>query len=260
MLLLATTLDKIQVVTTGSANVDVHASYIDWDGKVSTPGRKNTAIASATTTDVVLAPATGVSRSVGLLNIRNTHASLSNGVTVQHTDGTIVVILKDLVYSTMTAGEEFVFSDSQGWQRFARNGALYTSARTVYSFQPANPASTSSATKVMMGLGSTCQVTTTYSNRLYVKVTGILYLTVYEAAGISLMFGTGTPPANGVASTGTSANDKYVQQPPMYAPFALSAIISGLTTNTVYWLDIAINSSGGHSMLIANVQIVVFET
>ncbi len=112
MLLLASTSDKIQVVTDTAANVDVHASYADYNGTVVSVDRKNTAIASATTTDVVTSPGSGVFRNVKTLIIRNRHASLSVLIVVKHTDGTTVAELESC---TLAPGEELIFAEGIGW-------------------------------------------------------------------------------------------------------------------------------------------------
>ena len=60
MILLQST-DALRVITSGTPPVDVHASFADLvaaTGAV-TPGRTNTAISTAATTAVVLAPAAG---------------------------------------------------------------------------------------------------------------------------------------------------------------------------------------------------------
>lgn len=114
MLLLTGTAHKIQVVT-GSAvtGIDVHASWVDLNGTTVTPGSTNTAaITSATTTDVVASPASSTQRNVKFLSVRNTHASSSNTITVQHTDGTVV---STLIKFTLLAGYTLAYSDACGW-------------------------------------------------------------------------------------------------------------------------------------------------
>src|SRR5262245_21720512 len=106
MLLLVSTSDKIQVITGQAITTDVHASYVDFDGSASvTPGRKNTAITTATTTDVVAAPGSGVYRNVKTLLIRNKHATSSVDVTVQHTDGTTTAELHKVTLAPQQALE-----------------------------------------------------------------------------------------------------------------------------------------------------------
>lgn len=95
MLLLMSTSDKIRLVTSSGAAVHTHSSYMDADlsagvmqNDTMAPGRLNTNISSATTTDIVGAPGSDVVRNVKTLHIRNTDGSLSCSVSVLHTDGT----------------------------------------------------------------------------------------------------------------------------------------------------------------------------
>lgn len=99
MLLLTSTDDKIQVVTDAADAVDVHASYMDYavgPPESTTPGRKNTPIAAAATTDVVPSPAASVQRNVKFLAIRMKGTG-PVAVTVVHTDGTNAVEIKSQV-------------------------------------------------------------------------------------------------------------------------------------------------------------------
>lgn len=121
MLLLTSTADLIEVVTDSGANVDVHASYVDLAAAVVTPGRKNTAIASATTTTVVAAPGAATQRNVKTLHLRNRHASTSAGVIVRHTDGTTTA---ELVKCTLLAGETLSYVDGQDFVVRDANGAV----------------------------------------------------------------------------------------------------------------------------------------
>lgn len=111
MLLLVSTSDKIQVVTGVAAAVDVHASYVDYDGTTVTPGRKNTAISTAATTDVVASPASSTNRSVKALTIRNKDA-VAVAVTVKHTDGSITV---ELCKVTLHPEQTLVYLDGAGF-------------------------------------------------------------------------------------------------------------------------------------------------
>lgn len=101
MILLTSTSDKIRLTTSGAVTTDVHASSVDYNGTTVTPGRQNTAITTATTTDVVGSPGTSTQRNVKSLHIRNKHATTSQTVTVIHTDGTTAC---ELVSVTLPAG------------------------------------------------------------------------------------------------------------------------------------------------------------
>jgi hypothetical protein len=119
MLLLTSITDKVRLTSTGTANLDVHASYVDYTATTQTPARTNTAISSATTTDIVGVPGSSTTRNVKFLSVRNSHASASNGVTILHTDGTTAVTLW---VGTLLAGETVVFHEGTGWQYLDANG------------------------------------------------------------------------------------------------------------------------------------------
>lgn len=124
MLLLTSTSDKIQVVTgSAGASVDAHASYIDKLGSVYTPGRTNVVnIATATTTDIVGAPAASTQRNVKSIHITNTSGSVSTQVTVVHTDG---VNVSDLIGVTLLPGENLIFGEDGSWTHHDVQGAEY---------------------------------------------------------------------------------------------------------------------------------------
>jgi hypothetical protein len=126
MLLLTSVSDLLQVVTGSTGAVEVHASWVDNLNGTITPGRTNTAsISTATTTTVVAAPAASTQRNVKFLSVRNDHASTSNLVDVQHTDGTNV---ETLWRGTLLAQESVNFGDDNGWQYLDANGAIKTAA------------------------------------------------------------------------------------------------------------------------------------
>ncbi len=142
MLNLTSTSDKVQIVTGSAVAMEVHASYVDIDASnVITPGRKNTEVSTATTTDVVASPAASTIRNVKTLVVRNNHASSSNDVTVRHTDGTTAV---DIFKATLAFGETLQFIDGVGFQVLSNTGAVKTSLN-----QGTNATSSSLSTAVL---------------------------------------------------------------------------------------------------------------
>lgn len=126
MLLLTSTSDKIQVITGSSGAISVHTSWVDNASGTITPGRTNTAsITGTTTTDVVAAPASSTQRNVKFISVFNTHASVSNLITIQHTDGTNVEILWK---ATLLAGESVEFDANGDFVYYDVNGQVKTSA------------------------------------------------------------------------------------------------------------------------------------
>jgi hypothetical protein len=112
MLLLTTTTDKIQLVTSAIATVDVHCSFMDYNGTTVTPGRQNQAINSATTTDIVAAPGSGVQRNVKTIHVRNKAGSGSVDVTVVFDQGGTDF---ELCKKTLNAGEELQYVEGAGF-------------------------------------------------------------------------------------------------------------------------------------------------
>lgn len=124
------TADKIQLVTSAAVTVDVHASYTDHtlstDNVVS--GRQNTAITTATTTDICAGPASGDVRNVKALNIRNKHASTSVDVTVViDVSGTDYELFK----VTLLAGQTLEFVEGVGFFVVAQTSKLYKNLRVT---------------------------------------------------------------------------------------------------------------------------------
>lgn len=128
MILLTSTSDTLAVVTGSTGNIDVHASYVDYNGTVVTPGRTNTvqittAVGGAGTT-IVGSPGGSTQRNVKHVSIRNAHASTSNAITVQHYDGTTTTTM---IKYTLLAGEQLHYWDERGWIVMDASGGIKNS-------------------------------------------------------------------------------------------------------------------------------------
>lgn len=120
MILLTSVSDLITVTTGSAGTINVHASYVDFNGTLVVPARTNTAtISTATTTTVVAAPASSTQRNLKFLSIFNSHATVSNLVTIQHTDGTNV---ETLWRGTLLAGETVTLDDEAEWHNYNSAG------------------------------------------------------------------------------------------------------------------------------------------
>lgn len=123
MILLTSTSDLVRVITDATADIEVHASWVDNASGTITPGRTNTAsITTATTTTVVASPGASTQRSVRHLNIRNNHGSTACTVSVDHTDGTNAEVLFKTV---LAAGEAIVLGENGVWVYYDANGKPY---------------------------------------------------------------------------------------------------------------------------------------
>jgi hypothetical protein len=140
MLLLATTTDKLQIITSSTSALDVHASYVDASNTTLVPsggGKQNTAIASAATTDVLAVPGASTVRNLKAMTVRN-KGSASNDVTVQfNQNGTLFEIYK----VTLLPGFTLQYFEDAGWImstapnffRIMRVGTAYVNATTGFT-------------------------------------------------------------------------------------------------------------------------------
>lgn len=123
MILLTSTSDLIQLVTSAAANsIDVHASYVDINGTVITPGRKNTKITTATTTSIVSSPGASTVRNLKGLYITNNSTGTNCNVAVLHYDGTITV---ELIEFVLLPGENLGYREDGSWVHRDSVGAEY---------------------------------------------------------------------------------------------------------------------------------------
>src|SRR5438105_613062 len=130
MILLTSTSDLLQVITASPVStIYVHATFMDYAAGVVTPGRTNTQITAGapTTTTVVASPASATQRNVKSLVIQNGHASSSDTITIQHTDGSTVA---QLFKYTLLAGETIQYFDTLGFQVLDAAGGLKQAAAT----------------------------------------------------------------------------------------------------------------------------------
>lgn len=129
MLILASTGDLIQAISSAAVTVDVQASWVDWNGTTATPGRLNSPITTATTTSVVPSPGSSVQRTVKSLTFRNKHASSSQTLTIQHFDNTASVT-SQMIKVTLLAGETLIRDDKGVWFVYDVNGAVKSALNT----------------------------------------------------------------------------------------------------------------------------------
>lgn len=183
MINLTSTSDLIRVVTSSASQIEVHASYVDFNGTAVTPGRTNTPhITTATTTTIVGSPGSSVQRNVKHLNITNDHASASCGVTVEHSDGTTVI---ELMAFTLLPGENMIFNEEGRWAHRDANGAEYPPAgKGAYDGYPV----------VFMKTGTAADTI------------GYWYCTSKDA-GFPGAWAPGTPGVNGRVTDGTTSGD-----------------------------------------------------
>jgi hypothetical protein len=217
MINLTSTSDLIRVTTSAASQIEVHASYVDFNGTAVTPGRTNTPyITTATTTTVVPSPGSGVQRNIKHLNITNDHASVACVITVEHTDGTTA---EELISVTLLSGENMVLGEDGRWTHYDANGAVYPPAgKGAYDGYPV----------VFMKSGTAADTI------------GYWYCTSKDA-GFPGAWSPGTPGINGRVTDGTTSGD-----------FG-SIPIKNPATGSNYLTELTMGASVNHSHLFFDV-------
>lgn len=115
MIFLAATTDKLQLVTSAAAAIDVNASFVDaakTTGVTSDLNRQNTAITTATTSDILAAPGASTARNLKQMTIRNKDATLSCDVTVLFNQN---ATLYEIHKQTLLPGESLEYIEGVGF-------------------------------------------------------------------------------------------------------------------------------------------------
>lgn len=119
------TTDKLQLITSSTAALDVFVDYVDMDNttKAVTPGRQLTKISTATTTDIMAAPASGSTRKVKVVGINNTSATTANTVTAQYNANATLYQIDSWIVG---ASERVRFIEGAGWSPIDSSGRVKT--------------------------------------------------------------------------------------------------------------------------------------
>jgi hypothetical protein len=140
MLLLAATTDKFQLVSSTTSALDVHVSYVDASSTTLVPsgaGKQNTAITTATTTDILAAPGASTVRNMKTLKVRNKGA-VANDVTIVFDQNSTDFELHKV---TLLAGECLQYIEGIGFfvlssgrtDRWLRVSTDYVNATTSFT-------------------------------------------------------------------------------------------------------------------------------
>jgi hypothetical protein len=189
-------------------------------------------------TNAILDLNTGNSRNLGLIlphvalsslttfnpPIANAKTTSDTGLMVYNTNSTI----GNGVGCYCWSGSKWIFA-----------GGLKASTQA----SPPDPNGTSSIVPVMMGLAGS--ITPTNSGTILLVISGYAINTKSaDSCKLQIVTGTGAAPANGAALSGTSRGTQLIIQPSANTtPFSLNVVITGLTINTAYWIDVSLASS-----------------
>lgn len=111
MLILASTSESLEIITSAAGSVDYVAGYADHTTSGATAGSAAGNISTATTTTAIAAPASSTQRQIREVTLRNA-GTAANHVTVQlKPSGTALTIVK----AALQPGETLAYSAGQGW-------------------------------------------------------------------------------------------------------------------------------------------------
>jgi hypothetical protein len=121
----------------------------------------------------------------------------------------------------------------------------------------------------MMGLAAGANptvLTPATTGRVKVTFCGTLgNLTAAGGADLWIAYGTGTAPANGAASTGTTMTTlpvtafQYLTGANIEAPFCYIAEVGSLTLSTQYWFDVSLSAENFASAFVKVASVIIEE-
>lgn len=123
MIILSSTNDILEVLTTAAISLDYYVSYVDITTTAFTPGQSNGNIITATTTTVLTAPGASTQRQVKYVTLRN-RGTAAQGVTVKFDVSATERYISPSV--TLSAGEVLQYTGDLGWQILDANGGVKT--------------------------------------------------------------------------------------------------------------------------------------
>lgn len=126
------------------------------------------------------------------------------------------------------------------------NGQNIATGKVAYGAKALLSGSTTTSTGlVMLGLGAAVGgtlFTPRVSGNVFVSITSSIVISTTSAMTAILAFGTGTPPAQGAAATGTAISDTISASVAVANTYAVTVPIigalAGLTLGTQYWVDV----------------------
>jgi hypothetical protein len=265
MLLLTATTDKLQLITAAAGTLDVHASFIDMSKadppvvKGSTSDRQHTAITTATTTDIVAAPAASTTRNVKTLHIRNKSASTATDVTILFNQNATTF---ELWKASLGPGEALEYVEGIG---FFEVNAAFTSGVVTNRSTAAQGAGFAADTYL---IGSSVPLATPVVGATYILMFDMTKTAAGIAAGVlTVRIGTAGSTADTARCTftfsaGTAATDTGVFT--VMCTFrtvgaGTSAVLQGRaqldsqpTTGLSSLIHAAVSTSGGFDSTVAN--------
>jgi len=163
--------------------------------------------------------------------------------------------------STPSLGADFVYTSQGGVDVKMTPNQLGLYNGGVLTGTPSNPTGTTNTGGLMMGLAQL--FTPGFSTRIKIEIVGMMAnSTINDGATVQIRYGTGSAPANAAALTGTAIGAAQTFTSLVAAGksgFCLTAIVSGLTIATQYWIDVSLAAVTGGTATITNLTVTVHE-
>lgn len=190
MLLLTSITDAVQVVTGSAGSVTMYCCWVDYNGSTIVPDHAplTAAVTTATTTTVSGTVPASTQRNITKVSISNTHASISNLITVNLTNGTNTVNLFDVTLApneTLGLNEDGVWTyyDAAGkqWVVGLTTGPVSATTLTASGAVTLSPASAN----VVISPTGTGTVTISPASTVAISPTGALTINPTAASTIN---------------------------------------------------------------------------
>lgn len=120
MFALKSTSETLELLTSSTAGIDYSVTYLDFSAAGVVKSTSEGKITSATTTQILAAPATDTVRSIEKISIRNISGSVSNSVTVKKDISATDYFLTST--TPLAFGEVLEYENGFGWRRLDADG------------------------------------------------------------------------------------------------------------------------------------------
>jgi hypothetical protein len=131
-------------------------------------------------------------------------------------------------------------------------GSNIQTAKAATNKTTASPGSVTATSPTYKMLGFAGTITPKFNTAVVLNFTGSTTdATLADTVTLVLSYGTGGAPSNGGALAGTQVGAVYAFAQDVASDatgFSLTAVVTGLSAGTAYWLDLAVGSSGGHAI------------
>ena len=121
MIVLNSSTDSLEIVTSAAGHIEYVISYADHTSTGVTSSNSLGKIATATTTTVVSAPSAGVTRQVRGIMIANTSKSVDNTVTIQID---VSATNRKIITAIVDWGASLHYTEGGGWKSLSRTGRI----------------------------------------------------------------------------------------------------------------------------------------